>query len=431
MKCKGFYFWLLLFAIIIFMVGMLWVGQLETSSGDTETLVESTSLPVLYYASYAAQEEQQVTWDVTNPQLKDSELYALSAVLIDGDSGRILYEKDGFTARPMASTTKIMTLIVALEQADPEELVTVSSYAAQMPDVQLGMKEGEQYRLGDLYYSLMLESHNDTAVAIAETVGGSVEGFADLMNQKAEELGLKSTYYITPNGLDASDDSGTHSTSAYDLARVLRYCILESTKREEFLEITGTREKSFSNLEGDRIFHVYNKNKYLDMNSDAISGKTGFTCDAGYCYVGAVENEGRTFIVALLGCGWPNNKDYKWSDMNKLISYGEEYYTEQTVITPEYETGSIPVECGIEAEQVSTYTEAELSLLLSDADSIEITLELPEVLLAPVQAKEKVGQLSVTLNGYPYASYPVYAGETIGRKDFMYWLQYTLVQYLF
>jgi D-alanyl-D-alanine carboxypeptidase (penicillin-binding protein 5/6) len=293
------------------------------------------------------------------------------------------------------------------------------------------MKEGEQYRLGDLYYSLMLESHNDTAVAIAETVGGSVEGFADLMNQKAEELGLKSTYYITPNGLDASDDSGTHSTSAYDLARVLRYCILESTKREEFLEITGTREKSFSNLEGDRIFHVYNKNKYLDMNPDAISGKTGFTCDAGYCYVGAVENEGRTFIVALLGCGWPNNKDYKWSDMNKLISYGEEYYTKQTVITPEYETGSIPVERGIEAEQVSTYTEAELTLLLSDADSIEITLELPEVLLAPVQAKEKVGQLSVTLNGYPYASYPVYAGETIGRKDFMYWLQYTLVQYLF
>jgi hypothetical protein len=89
------------------------------------------------------------------------------------------------------------------------------------------------------------------------------------------------------------------------------------------------------------------------------------------------------------------------------------------------------VERGIEAEQVSTYTEAELTLLLSDADSIEITLELPEVLLAPVQAKEKVGQLSVTLNGYPYASYPVYAGETIGRKDFMYWLQYTLVQYLF
>ena len=113
------------------------------------------------------------------------QLYAQSAVLMDADSGRVLFEKNGYEQKPMASTTKIMTLIVTLENANLDEIVTVSQYAAGMPDVQLGIRKDEQYRLGDLLYSLMLESHNDSAVAIAEHVGGSVEGFAEMMNAKA------------------------------------------------------------------------------------------------------------------------------------------------------------------------------------------------------------------------------------------------------
>lgn len=120
-------------------------------------------------------------------------LHAQSAVLMDAETGRILYEKDGETRRPMASTTKIMTCILALEEGNPEDLVEVSACAASMPDVQLGIREGEKYYLKDLLYSLMLESHNDSAEAVAEHIGGSAEGFADLMNQKARDIGCEDT----------------------------------------------------------------------------------------------------------------------------------------------------------------------------------------------------------------------------------------------
>ncbi|MBQ3028926.1 MAG: D-alanyl-D-alanine carboxypeptidase, partial [Lachnospiraceae bacterium] len=141
-----------------------------------------------------------------------SSLHAYSAVLYDGNAGRVLYEKNGYEILPMASTTKIMTLLIVLEQTEPTDIVTVSQTAAKQPDVQLNMNTGEQYYVGDLCYSLMLESHNDTAVALAEHVGGSVEGFADLMNAKAKALGAYSANFVTPNGLDAEG----HGISAAD-----------------------------------------------------------------------------------------------------------------------------------------------------------------------------------------------------------------------
>ena len=136
------------------------------------------------------------------------ELYARSAVLMDGDSGRILFEKNGSDPRPMASTTKIMTCILALEASDPSRKITVSSQAASQPKVHLGMTEGQSFYLKDLLYSLMLESHNDSAVAIAECIAGNVDKFADMMNKKASQLGCNSTYFITPNGLDGQDENG-------------------------------------------------------------------------------------------------------------------------------------------------------------------------------------------------------------------------------
>lgn len=253
-------------------------------------------------------------------------LYAQAAVLMDANSGRVLYGKNEKDVLPMASTTKIMTLIVALEHSDKEDIVEVSSYAASMPDVQLNIREGEKYKLKDLYYSLMLESHNDTAVAIAEHVGGSVEGFAALMNKKALEIGCENTYYITPNGLDASKGDKIHSTTATDLARVMSYCVVDSDKREEFLEITRTANYSFSDVDGSRSFTCTNHNAFLNMMSGALSGKTGYTSKAGYCYVGALKQDERTFVVALLACGWPNHKTYKWSDTRCLMEYGLENY---------------------------------------------------------------------------------------------------------
>ena len=157
------------------------------------------------------------TVDMTPVAEEPTELHALSAVLMDGDSGRVLYEKEGETPLANASTTKVLTCIVALESAPGDDYVQVSQKAASQPEVKLGLQKGEQYYLEDLLYSLMLKSHNDTAVAIAEHCGGSVEGFARMLNRKAAQIGCKDTYFITPNGLDAEDENGKHHTTARDL----------------------------------------------------------------------------------------------------------------------------------------------------------------------------------------------------------------------
>ncbi|HIZ74244.1 MAG TPA: serine hydrolase, partial [Candidatus Mediterraneibacter stercoravium] len=143
----------------------------------------------------------EVSAEENMDEITASELYARSAVLMDADSGRILFAKNGQEERAMASTTKIMTCILALEKGNLSDKVTVSDNAAAQPRVHLGMQSGQAFKLEDLLYSLMLESHNDSAVAIAEHIGGSVEGFASMMNQKAMELKCTDTYFITPNGL--------------------------------------------------------------------------------------------------------------------------------------------------------------------------------------------------------------------------------------
>lgn len=156
-------------------------------------------------------------------------LYALSAVLMDGENGRVLYGKEAYKGRPNASTTKVMTCILALELAKGDDYVQVSGNAASQPQTRLGMREGQQFYLEDLLYSLMLKSHNDSAVAIAEHIGGSVEGFAEKMNEKAKELGCKDTHFVTPNGLDGEDEGGIHHTTARDLALIMAYAIKNAT----------------------------------------------------------------------------------------------------------------------------------------------------------------------------------------------------------
>lgn len=297
----------------------------------------------------------QLTPQVRAEEQEDISLYATAAVLMDAATGRVLYGKNADTPMAMASTTKIMTCILVLENADPEETLTVSGYAAGMPKVKLYIRQGEQYTVGDLLYSLMLESHNDAAVALAEHIGKkdlekelaekpseeytreeskkAVAAFARMMNEKAAELGCRDSWFITPNGLDATQEfalkDGTvlqkdHSTTATELARIMSYCIGESPRKEEFLKITRTANYAFS--ANGRSFSCVNHNAFLNMMDGALSGKTGFTNKAGYCYVGALQRDGRTFVVALLACGWPNNKSYKWSDTRELMQYGIDNY---------------------------------------------------------------------------------------------------------
>ena len=356
--------------------------------------------------------------------MKPSALYARCAVLMDGDTGRVLFSKNGEEQAPMASTTKILTCIIALENGSLSDTVEVSEEAASQPKVRLGMKEGQRFSLKDLLYSLMLESHNDAAVAVAEHIGGSVPGFADMMNRKAKEIGADSSYFITPNGLDAEDENGVHHTTAKDLALILRYCIMESGMRDEFLEITRTPSYTFSDCSKEREYACTNHNAFLKMMDGALTGKTGFTADAGYCYVGALKSDdGRTFIVALLACGWPGNKNYKWSDTRKLMTYGLEHYTYRDV-APEEDCGSIrviggyaggfPDKGGVEVPVRSGGTPGRI---LAGADE-EVTkrTELPASLSAPVEEGDQVGRIEYAVDGMVMKVDPVCTAGSVQER---------------
>lgn len=368
--------------------------------------------------------------DMTPAIEEPSELHALSAVLMDGDSGRVLYEKDGKTPLANASTTKVLTCIVALESSPGDDYVQVSRNAASQPEVRLGLQKGEQYYLEDLLYSLMLKSHNDTAVAIAEHCGGTVEGFARMLNRKAKQIGCKDTYFITPNGLDAQDENGKHHTTAENLALIMRYAI----KNKTFLHISQTRDYTFSEITGKRTFSVHNANALLDMMDGVLAGKTGYTSQAGYCYVCAWEEEGKTFVVSLLGCGWPNHKTYKWSDTKKLLSYGAYNYDYETY-WQEPHTSKILVTDGVEnmqniGEKVYlrgkcsvTSEDREKEILLKKGEAVTCKTEIPQKVSAPVLKGEKLGRIAYYLDGKLIDFYPVYAERSVEKISFKWYTE--------
>lgn len=353
-------------------------------------------------------------------------LYAQAAVLMDADSGRILFQKNGDEVLANASTTKILTCILALEEGNLEDVVTASETAAAQPRVHLGMKAGEKFVLRDLLYSLMLESHNDSAVAIAEHVAGTTEKFADTMNEKAKKIGCKNTYFITPNGLDAVDEKGSHSTTASDLAKIMSYCVMESEQKDMFITITGTPNYSFSNADGTRNFSCSNHNSFLSMMEGAFSGKTGFTGKAGYCYVGALEQDGRTFVVALLACGWPNNKNYKWSDTRKLMEYGLENYAYRSV-EEQIELPRIEVMDGVAEDgelfkkayaelEVDYGSDIDFSYLLRKNEKIEVLIEYEETLEAPLNKGQKIGTVIYSLNENKIQEFPIVMVKNVEER---------------
>lgn len=366
-----------------------------------------------------------------SPVSEVGNLYALSAVLMDGDSGRILYEKNAGEKRAMASTTKIMTCILILENGNPEDKAVTSAYAASMPKVHLGAVKGEEFYVKDLLYSLMLESHNDAAVILAEYAAGSVPKFAEMMNEKAAKLGCKDTWFITPNGLDAQEEKDgevkKHATTAADLAKIMRYCIEQSPQKEKFLKITGTQSYRFSDVAGKREFSCVNHNAFLSMMEGAISGKTGFTGDAGYCYTGALRRDGRTFIVALLGCGWPNHKSYKWNDTRRLMEYGLKEYeirslSEGAVFKiPErirVKNGQNPC-LGQDAAAKTVWLKGEdTGLLLRKDEKTEVRYQGAEELEAPVKAGTKIGEVLYLVQGKVWKKEEVVTAQEVKKIDF-------------
>ena len=345
-------------------------------------------------------------------------LYSTGAVLMDADSGRVLFAKNGKEPYAMASTTKIMTCILALELGEPEQIVTFSDYTASMPDVQMNARAGEQYYLKDLLYSTMLESHNDSAAAVAEAIAGDVESFARLMDKKAESIGCKMTNFVTPNGLDDIDEEGEHRTTAEELAMILRYCTTISSKAKDFIKITGTKAYEFQEINGKRYVSCNNHNALLNSYEGVFTGKTGFTGKAGYCYTGAAEKDGKKLIISLLGAGWYPHKSYKWKDAAKLLDYGFENYEYETIGKEQWVLQEIPVVDGME-NRVSVETDAgTFSYLLEKNEVAQCRVEQAEQLQAPIEKGTVVGTITYELNGEIIEKFQIYTGESVEESTF-------------
>ena len=367
-------------------------------------------------------------------------LHSLSAVLMDADSGRVLYGKDEHQVRPMASTTKIMTCILALELGNPEDFCEISEKAAGQPKVKLGAPAGSCIRLQDLLYSLMLESHNDSAVAIAEHISGSVEAFTEKMNRKAQEIGCVDTTFLTPNGLDAEKENADggiirHGTTAAELAKILRYCTKTSPKHDEFLTITRCRSYSFSDSEGYNTYSCQNHNALLDMTQEAVTGKTGFTGDAGYCYAAELSDGERSFILTLLGCGWPPHKAWKWEDVQKLYSYGKQNYF-YSDFTFEENRLRIPLLEGAYKDWIYAVSESPgqkrgFHLLVSETEQPVAEYDMKRILQAPVKAGDEAGVVRYWLGQDEIGQSRYCAGEDVPAWELSYCLQRILNFWIF
>ncbi len=350
---------------------------------------------------------------INKPTIREEEnikLNALNAALIDGNSGRVLYEKDGYSRKAMASTTKIMTCIIALENSNMDDIVMVSKHASTMPPVKLGIKEGQQYYMRDLLHSLMLESHNDVAVAIAEHVGTSVEGFASMMNEKAKELGCIDTNFVTPNGLDAEG----HYTTAVEICKIGAYAVLNP----DFIAITNAPNWTFSELTKGRNFMVSNKDKFLYMYDGAIGIKTGFTNNAGYCFVGGVKENNKTYISSVLASGWPPNRSFKWKDTRKLMDYGRNNFEKINIFYPHTFT-PIYVKDGIEKIN-HLYYDGEIPILVGANDSIRIDYFMPQQIQAPVDENTIIGKANYYVNDDFIKEIPILTRDSISEIDFDY-----------
>ncbi|WP_052343523.1 D-alanyl-D-alanine carboxypeptidase family protein [Bacillus massiliigorillae] len=238
---------------------------------------------------------------------------AESAVLMEQESGRVLFEKNAHEKKRIASITKIMTAILAVESGKLNEMVTVSGRAFGTEGSSLYLKQGQKMKLKDLVYGLMLRSGNDAAVAIAEHVGGSLEGFVLLMNQKAQEIGMTNTSFTNPHGLD---NTPNHYSTAYDMALLTRYAMNNAT----YAEIAGTKNHKASNPNEAWDYSWNNKNKMLKLYEYSTGGKTGFTKLARRTLVSTATKDDLSLIAVTLNAG------DDWNDHMSLFDYGFKDY---------------------------------------------------------------------------------------------------------
>lgn len=324
----------------------------------------------------------------------DISVSASSAVLIEAESGRVLYEKDADKRRPMASTTKIMTALVALENADLDMSVKIPMEAVGIEGSSVYLTEGETLTLRELLYALMLRSANDAAAAIAIAVGGSVSDFSEMMNEKAEEMGLTDTHFDNPHGLDSEE----HYTTARELALITA----EALKNEVFREIVSTYKKllPLGNVPDRRL--VVNHNRLLRTYEGCIGVKTGFTKKDGRCLVSAAERDGVTLIAVTLNA--PND----WSDHKRMLDNGFTSVKRVKISGGGIE-GYLPT-VGATESMIKYCAVGETSAVLqNDAGELRVVIELPQFVFAPVKKGDVIGR-AVFMNGEnEVASLPIEA----------------------
>ncbi len=365
--------------------------------------------PSLSSSCEAVLPEPKIQIPATSSLPKPPSLHAHYACVMDSTSHRILYGKKETAKVPMASTTKIMTALLALESGRTGETVTASAKAASMPKVHLGMQKGCQYHMKDLLYSLMLESHNDTAVAIAEHLGESVERFARKMNQKAAELGMKNTHFVTPNGLDAAD----HYSTASDMCLLASYAI----QNPAFLQLVQTKSYHFTDCSGKRSYSLSNRDAFLSYYEGALGIKTGFTGKAGYCFVGAARRKNTTLTSCVLASGWPPDKSWKWIDTRNLMDYGMNHFSTSPLPVQNMSRVKIPVKDG-QKICVSLQQPAQISTLLGRSDTLTVSYQIPSSLCAPIRKETPVGTISFYINQSLFQEIPVFPSENIEKSNF-------------
>lgn len=332
---------------------------------------------------------------------------AKSAVLMEKNTGRVLYIKNGHDLLPMASTTKIMTAILAIEHGNLEQEVVVGKNASGIQGSSIWLSAGEKMKLKDMLYGLMLASGNDAAIAIAEHIGGSVEGFVKMMILKAKEIGANNTSFSNPNGLH---DEG-HYTTAYDLALISCYAM----RNPVFCEIVSTKYKQipWEGHEYERV--VKNKNKILWQYEGGNGIKTGFTKNAGKCLSAGAQKNGMQLVAVVL------NDGDMFKDCMNLLDYGFENYHLYTILEKGEKSGAIPIKGG-KQENLDVFCDEDFSLPLSEGEKGNIVkrINLEKEIKAPVKKGQTVGTAEVWLNDKKMASVQLKANCSIEENTYHY-----------
>ena len=330
-------------------------------------------------------------------------LSAQSAILIDGHTGRVLLEHNSYQRRGMASTTKIMTALVAIESGKLSDIVTVSNSAANVEGSSMWLKSGEKISVESLLFGLMLNSGNDAATALAEYIGGDVPKFAEMMTKKAKSLGLENTSFTNPHGLDNEN----HYTTAYDLAQITRYAL----SNKKFAEIVSSKKKIVEWEDNEWGRSLRNHNKMLTMYQGADGVKTGFTKKCGRCLVSSATRDNLKLIAVTL------NAPSDWHDHTGMLDFGFSKYNYKKVIGKGDYMKTLPVLNGV-TDSISLYANADVELAITDKEenSIKTVYNIPENLVAPIEMGQKIGSVDVFLSDKLVARVDLISDSTVSMN---------------